>query len=60
MSHLPLDMEKLYRIEEEGTDGWSIHDPSHTGMTQEQTEQVWKSLIGQGVNPSRLRIIREQ
>ena len=53
-------MEKLYRIEEEGTDGWSIHDPSHKGMTQEQTQQVWKTLISQGVNPSRLRIIREQ
>ena len=53
-------MEKLYRIEEEGTDGWSIHDPSHKGLTKEQTQQVWETLISQGVNPSRLRIIREQ
>jgi hypothetical protein len=55
-------MTKLYKIEQLFTDGWALADESiHcTGMTQEQAKQKYDDLVNEGVNPKRLRVIREQ
>lgn len=52
-------MTKLYRIEEESTNGW-FTVPNHQGLTQEQCTEMYNGLMNDGVDPDRLRIIREQ
>lgn len=51
--------EQLYRIEEEGTNGWFQVD-NHQGLTKEQATQVLNQLFREGYNPQRLRVIREK
>lgn len=55
-------MTKLYKIEQLFTDGWELADELHhcTGMTQEQAKQKFDDLVNEGINPKRLRVIREQ
>ena len=54
--------EKLYRIEQLFTDGWGLADEAiHcTGMNQETAQQKYDLLVNEGINPARLRVIREQ
>lgn len=52
-------MTKLYRIEEESTNGW-FAAPECQGLTQEQCTAMYNGLMNDGVDPDRLRIVREQ
>lgn len=49
---------KLYRIEEETTTGWQIYD-GLVKLSKEQCKEKYNILIGSGINPSYLRIIRD-
>ena len=53
---------KLYKIEELSTNGWDLADEEHhcTKLTQEQAQEKFQSLVNEGINPSRLRVVREQ
>ena len=53
---------KLYRIEELSTNGWDLADEKHhcTGLTQDEAQDKYNSLVNEGINPKRLRVIREQ
>ena len=45
-----------YRIEEEGTNGYSV---LRFGMTREECQDAWEYYVATGTNPERLRIVRE-
>ena len=60
-SLLPEIMEeKLYRIEELETTGWTLLNSTDVGMNKEQVTKRYNELLDEGISPSRLRIIREQ
>ncbi len=52
--------EKLYRIEELETTGWTLFNSTDVGMNKEQVTKRYNELLDEGISPSRLRIIREQ
>ena len=52
--------EKLYRIEELETSGWTLADPTDVGMNKEQATKRYNELLDEGIPPNRLRILREQ
>ena len=45
----------LYKIEEESTSGW--HEV-RTSLTKKECEEVYDSLLDDGINPKRIKIIR--
>jgi len=45
----------LYKIEEESTSGWTI---VKTSLTRKECEQIYNSLLDDGVNPKRIKITR--
>ena len=49
--------EPLYKIEEEGTDGWSLLE-NYQNLTKEKCTESWKYLLNKGYNPNRLKIVR--
>ena len=53
----PQHSEPLYRIEEEGTNGWFLVE-DYEGLSKEQTNHLYHELIRDGHNPKRLRIVR--
>ena len=50
-------MEKLYRIEELCTDGWSVLDDKAVKLTRDQAKVRLEDAIRDGLNPNRLRAI---
>lgn len=48
----------LYRVEEEGTNGWFQVD-DYQGLTKEQATQVLNQLFQEGHNPEHIRVVRE-
>jgi uncharacterized protein (DUF433 family) len=52
--------EKLYRIEELETTGWTLLNSTDAGMNKDQVTKRYNELLDEGISPSRLRIIREQ
>jgi|TARA_B100000902_G_C27000681_1_gene759706 hypothetical protein len=53
-------MEKLYRIEELETSGWTLVERDDVGLTQEQAKNRYDELLNEGLSPDRLRIVREK
>ena len=49
--------EELYRIEELCTNDWQVIASS---LTREQATERLNSLLGEGYNPNRLKVVREQ
>ena len=49
--------EELYTIEEFCTVGWT---PIASNLTRPQATERIESLINEGYNPNRLRVVREQ
>jgi len=45
----------LYKIEEESTSGW--HEV-RTLLTRDECEQIYNSLLNDGINPKRIKITR--
>ena len=52
--------EKLYRIEELETTGWTLLNSTDAGMNKDQVTKRYNELLDEGISPNRLRIIREQ
>ena len=51
-------MDKLYRIEELTTEGWTLVDNSTTQLTKEQCDAKLQWYVDTGnVNPNRLRAV---
>ena len=53
-------MEKLYRIEELCTDGWSVLDKKAVKLTKEQAKARLEDAIAEGLNPNLLRAIPDR
>jgi len=53
-------MDKLYRIEELCTDGWSLLDDNSKGLTKDQAKARLENALAEGLNPNRLRAIPER
>jgi hypothetical protein len=53
-------MEKLYRIEELETSGWTLVESTDTGLTQDQAKCRYQEILDEGISPDRLRIVRVQ
>ena len=49
----------LYRIEEEGTNGWFTVE-NYSNLTKERASQILNELFREGYNPSRIRVVREE
>ena len=54
---LPEKMEKLYRIEEQYTAGWTLIDPSASKLTREQCDRLLQEYLERGYNPNDLRAV---
>ena len=53
--------EPLYRIEEMGTAGWSLAEDIAQRLTKDQCKKMYDEIMFRsGINPDRLRIVREQ
>ena len=51
-------MEPKYRIMEQSTTGWNDWDETKPDMTKEEGQAIYKTIIGDGVNPDDLKIKR--
>ena len=51
-------MEPLYRIEEQSTTGWHDWDKEKPDMTKEKCQELYETLLNDGINPDDLRIKR--
>jgi hypothetical protein len=47
----------LYKIEEEGTNGWHLLE-NYENLTKDRCSEIWSALIVKGYNPNRLKIVR--
>jgi len=52
-------MNKTYRIEEEGTNGWALIDESYQHLTKERCSELLEKLMEKGINPNYLRAVRD-
>ena len=50
-------MDKLYRIEQLCTDGWTVLDKDSVKLNKEQAKARLESAIAEGLNPNLLRAI---
>ena len=50
--------QKLYKIEEEATNGWSLYENCRH-LTKEQAQEKLSILMNNGINPSHLRVVRD-
>ena len=50
-------MEKLYRIEELTTEGWTLLDNQAVNLTKDQCDVKLNEFMASGVNASRMRAV---
>ena len=50
-------MEKLYRIEELTTEGWTLLDEKAVKLTKEQCDVMLEEFMASGVNANRMRAV---
>jgi len=50
-------MEKLYRIEELTTEGWTLLDDKAVKLTKSQCDVMLNEFMASGVNASRMRAV---
>jgi len=50
-------MEKLYRIEELTTEGWTLIDNNARQLTKQMCDEQLQLYVGGGVNPNRMRAV---
>lgn len=53
-------MDKLYRIEELSTTGWSLIDPHQTKLTKEKCSEELEKYIAAGYNPNAMRAVPDE
>ena len=53
-------MNKLYRIEELCTDGWTLVGDDAVKLTRDQAKARLDAAIAEGLNPNRLRAIPDR
>ena len=51
-------MEPQYRIQELSTIGWTDYNEKTPSMNKEDCQQLFQSLVFDGYNPNRLKIVR--
>ena len=51
-------MEPLYKIHELTTTGWVDWDDNAPPMVKEECQELYRSLLGDGMNPDDLKIVR--
>ena len=52
-------MATLYRIEELTTEGWTLIENKATGLTKEICDEELQKYMDGGVNPNRMRAVKE-
>ena len=52
-------MDKLYRLEELTTEGWTLMDNKARKLTKEQCDDMIEGMLKAGVNPNRLRAVAD-
>ena len=52
-------MNRTYKIEEEGTNGWYLYNDQYQKLTKEKCMEFLDKLITEGVNPNHLRVKRD-
>ena len=50
-------MERLWRIEELTTEGWTLLDDKAVKLTKERCDVMLNEFIAAGVNPNRMRAV---
>ena len=50
-------MEKLYRIEELTTEGWTLLDDKAVTLTKDQCDVMLNEFMASGVNANRMRAV---
>ena len=50
-------MEKLYRIEELTTEGWTLLDDKAVKLTKDQCDVMLNEFMASGVNANRMRAV---
>ena len=53
-------MEKLWRIEELTTEGWTLLDDKAVKLTKERCDELLTLYVNGGQNPNRLRAVAVQ
>ena len=51
-------MEPLYKIEEQSTTGWHDWNEEQPALTKNECQELYDSIVNDGVNPNDLRIKR--
>jgi len=51
-------MEPQYRIQEMSTTGWHDWNDQTPSMSKEDCQKLFQGLIGDGMNPNHLKIVR--
>mgnify|MGYP001332799312 FL=1 len=51
-------MEPKYRINERTTVGWEDWNESTPSMNKEECQELYRNLLGDGMNPDDLKIVR--
>jgi|TARA_R100001443_G_scaffold453_11_gene1801 hypothetical protein len=52
-------MEKLYRIEELTTEGWTLLEDKSQKLTKEKCDELLRKYLDGGANPNRLRAVND-
>ena len=53
-----MTIEPQYRIQELSTIGWTDWNDQTPSMNKEECTQLYQNLLGDGMNPKRLKIVR--
>ena len=51
-------MEPQYRIMEQSTTGWVDWNEKTPSMTKDECQELYQQLLGDGINPRDLKIVR--
>ena len=51
-------MEPQYRILEQSTTGWVDWNEKTPSMTKDECQELYQQLLGDGINPRDLKIVR--
>lgn len=52
-----MEQQKLYRVEEFETSGWTV---LYSSLPKNEAQNLYEGLLSEGVSPKRIRIVREQ
>ncbi len=53
-----MEEQKFYKLVEEGTNGWHPPTEADYRLTKDQVGARYNELVGDGVSPDRLKVVR--